>query len=116
MIGSKRRVRGLLDMLVEEGYDKGKYRAHLYADRLKDWTVTPEEIAVSILSEIIAYKRLPEKNNRHSRYVNGSDLDLEMIEYLAENHEPKAVVTVIQGKDLRREAPVQRWPWTREAK
>lgn len=98
MIGSKRRVRGLLDMLVEEGYDKENIERICTPIGLKIGAVTPEEIAVSILSEIIAYKRLPEKNTGHSRYVNGSDLDLEMIEYLAENHEPKAVVTVIQAK------------------
>ena len=100
-------------MLVEEGYDKENIERICTPIGLKIGAVTPEEIAVSILSEIIAYKRLPEKNTGHSRYVNGSDLDLEMIEYLAENHEPKAVVTVIQAKDLRREARCKRWPWTR---
>lgn len=98
MIGSRRRVRGLLDMLVEEGFDKEKIERIATPIGLKIGAVTPEEIAVSILSEVIAYKRLPEKNTGHARYVNGSDLDLDMIEYLAENHEPKAVVTVIQTK------------------
>ncbi len=98
MIGSKRRVKGLLEMLVEEGYSKENIERIATPIGLSIGAVTPEEIAVSILSEIIAYKRLPEKNTSHSRYVNASDLDLEMIEYLAENHEPKAVVTVIQTK------------------
>lgn len=71
-------------MLVEEGYDKENIERICTPIGLKIGAVTPEEIAVSILSEIIAYKRLPEKNTGHSRYVNGSDLDLEMIEYLAE--------------------------------
>ena len=60
MIGSKRRVRGLLDMLVEEGYDKENIERICTPIGLKIGAVTPEEIAVSILSEIIAYKRLPE--------------------------------------------------------
>ncbi len=98
LIGSRRRVKGLLEMLVAEGFNKE------YMDRictpigLPIGAVTPEEIAISIVSEIIAYKRLPENNKDGSRYVNASDLDLEMIEYLAENHEPKAIVTVIQTK------------------
>ncbi len=98
LIGSRRRVKGLLDLLEQEGYSRE------YMDRictpigLNIGAVTPEEIAVSILSELISYKRLPENNKDGSRYVNASDLDLEMIEYLAENHEPKAVVTVIQTK------------------
>lgn len=98
MIGSKRRVRGLLDMLVEEGFSKENIERICTPIGLNIGAVTPEEIAVSILSEVISYKRLPEKNAECSRYVNGSDLDLEMIEYLAENHEPKAIVTVIQAK------------------
>ena len=98
MIGSRRRVRGLLDMLVEEGFDREKIERIATPIGLKIGAVTPEEIAISILSEVIAYKRLPEKNTGNTRYVNGSDLDLDMIEYLAENHEPKAVVTVIQTK------------------
>ena len=85
MIGSRRRVRGLLDMLVEEGFDKEKIERIATPIGLKIGAVTPEEIAVSILSEVIAYKRLPEKNTGHARYVNGSDLDLDMIEYLWDN-------------------------------
>ncbi len=98
MIGSRRRVRGLLDMLVDEGFSREGIDRICTPIGLNIGAVTPEEIAVSILSEIISYKRLPEKNTDRSRYVNGSDLDLEMIEYLAENHEPKAIVTVIQAK------------------
>lgn len=98
LIGSRRRVKGLLQMLEDEGYSRE------YMDRictpigLPIGAVTPEEIAVSILSEIIAYKRLPEKNTDDTRHVNYSDLDLYMMDYLADNHDPKAIVTVIQTK------------------
>jgi xanthine dehydrogenase accessory factor len=98
LIGSKRRVKGLLEMLEQEGYSRERMDRICTPIGLSIGAVTPEEIAVSILSEIIAYKRLPENNSDGSRYVNASDLDLEMIEYLAENHEPKAIVTVIQTK------------------
>lgn len=98
MIGSKRRVRGLLEMLVGEGYDKAAIDRICTPIGLSIGAVTPEEIAVSIVSEIISYKRLPEKNEDGSRYVNDSDLDLDVVEYLATNHEPKAIVTVLQTR------------------
>lgn len=98
LIGSRRRVRGLLAMLAEEGYSKE------YMDRictpigLNIGAITPEEISISILAELIAYKRLPEHTQEGVRCCNESDLELEMIQYLAENHDPKAIVTVLETK------------------
>ena len=59
--------------------------------------VTPGEIAISILSEVIAYKRLPEHGDP-KRCCNDSDVELSTLQYLAENREPKAIVTVIETK------------------
>ena len=84
MIGSRRRTKGLLEMLKEEGFDEGRLARICTPIGLNIGAVTPGEIAVSILSEVIAYKRLPE---------HGSTL-----QYLSENHEPKAIVTVIETK------------------
>lgn len=95
MIGSRRRVKGLLEMLIEEGYDKDKISRICSPIGLKIGAVTPEEITISILSEIIAYKRLPEVNKK-PRIINNSDLDYYMIEYLAKDHSPKSIVTVIE--------------------
>lgn len=98
LIGSRRRVKGLFDMLVEEGYPKE------YMDRictpigLSIGAVTPGEIAVSILAELVAYKRLPEHSNDGIRCGNDSDVELSVIKYLSENREPKAIVTVIETK------------------
>lgn len=98
LIGSRRRVRGLLEMLEGEGYDASRIRRISTPIGLDIGAVTPAEIAVAILAEVIAFKRMPEKNEDGSRYVNASDLDLDIVEYLAENHDPKAIVTVIQTK------------------
>jgi xanthine dehydrogenase accessory factor len=95
MIGSRRRVRGLLDQLLEEGYPKEKIDRICSPIGLAIGAVTPEEISISILAELIAYKRLPEHSGEGPRCCNESDLEPEMIRYLAENHEPKAVVTVL---------------------
>ena len=97
MIGSRRRVKGLLAMLVEEGFDPEKISRICTPIGLRIGAVTPEEIAVSILSELISYKRLPE-HNTGSCLVNTSDLEMDIVEYLAENHDPKAIVTVIETK------------------
>ena len=97
MIGSRRRTRGLLEMLKEEGYPEDCLGKICTPIGLNIGAVTPGEIAVSILSQVIAYKRLPEHGDPN-RYCNDSDVELSTLQYLAENREPKAVVTVIETK------------------
>jgi xanthine dehydrogenase accessory factor len=98
MIGSRRRVRGLLNQLEEEGYSREKLNRICTPIGLKIGAVTPEEIAISILAELIAYKRVPEYDTEGNRFVNASDLEPWMVTYLAENHNPKAIVTVLGTK------------------
>ena len=97
MIGSRRRTRGLLDMLREEGFDEARIGRICTPIGLPIGAITPAEIAVSILSEVIAYKRLPEHGDP-TRCCSDSDVELSTLRYLAENREPKAVVTVIETK------------------
>ena len=97
MIGSRRRVRGLLEMLREEGFTQERLERICTPIGLNIGAVTPGEIAISIMAEVVAYKRLPEHGGP-DRYCNDSDLETNMIRYLAENHEPKAIVTVIETK------------------
>ena len=97
MIGSRRRTKGLLEMLEEEGFDPARLKKICTPIGLNIGAITPSEIAISILSEVIAYKRLPEHGDP-DRYCNDSDLELSTLRYLAENHDPKAIVTVIETK------------------
>lgn len=97
MIGSRRRTTGLLAMLREEGYDPDFIGRICTPIGLDIGAVTPGEIAVSILSEVIAYRRLPEHGD-DLRCVNDSDLETDTLRYLAENDEPKAVVTILSTK------------------
>ncbi len=97
MIGSRRRTKGLLEMLKEEGFDEERLAGICTPIGLPIGAVTPGEIAVSILSEVIAYKRLPEHGDPE-RCCSDSDVELSTLQYLAENREPKAVVTVIETK------------------
>ncbi|MCR5135833.1 MAG: XdhC family protein [Oscillospiraceae bacterium] len=97
MIGSRRRTVGLLEMLKEEGFDGERLKRICTPIGLNIGAVTPGEIAISILSEVIAYRRLPEHGDPN-RYCNDSDAELSTLHYLAENREPKAIVTVIETK------------------
>ena len=96
MIGSRRRVKGLFNQLEEEGFSRERMDRICTPIGLNIGAVTPEEIAVSILAELISYRRMPE--HTASRPCNDSDLTLEMIEYLAADTAPKAIVTVIETK------------------
>ncbi len=97
MIGSRRRTKGLLQMLADESFDIDRLGKICTPIGLDIGAITPAEIAVSILSEVIAYKRKPEHGDP-GRCCSDSDLELSTLEYLAENHDPKAVVTVIETK------------------
>ena len=91
-----RRVKGLMEMLAEEGYSTERMAEICTPIGLPIGAITPQEIAISILSELIAYKRLPEHGK--GRCCCDSDMELSTLRYLAENHEPKAIVTVIETK------------------
>lgn len=92
MIGSKRRVSLVRGALLEEGYDPERLARLKSPIGLAIGAVTPEEIAVSILAEIIQVKRCP---GGEKRIRSGSDQDYEVLKALAETDEPAAVITVI---------------------
>ena len=98
LIGSRRRVKGLFEMLTEEGFDRALLDRICTPIGLKIGAVTPGEIAISILAEVVAYKRLPEHSNDGIRCCNDSDVELSTLRYLAENDDPKAIVTIIETK------------------
>lgn len=95
MIGSRRRVRGLMEMLKGEGLDEERLGKVCSPIGLAIGAVSPAEIAVSILSQVIEYKRLKSSTNR---MINQSDLDLPVVEALMKIEEPVALVTVIETK------------------
>ena len=97
MIGSRRRVHGLLDMLLEEGFDPERLGQICTPIGLKIGAVTPDEIAVSIMAEVISYRRLSQYGSPE-RFCNDSDIELPVIRYLSENDDPKAIVTVVETK------------------
>ncbi|MDR1953042.1 MAG: XdhC family protein [Clostridiales Family XIII bacterium] len=90
MIGSKRRVAIVLKQLEERGYAKEDLdRVHTPIG-LRIGAVTPAEISVSILSEIIQVKRM-EHGATESRTA-----DIEIIEWLAAHgDEADALITIL---------------------
>lgn len=92
MIGSKRRVRAAMEQLLGEGYPKDKLDAVRAPIGLDIGAETPEEISISILSELIKYKRIVASSS-------WPELDLEVLKELArESEEPRALVTIIGTK------------------
>lgn len=96
MIGSKRRVAIIKEILEANGCSSEKLNRVHTPIGLKIGAITPEEIAISILAEVIAHKRLGTGNNT---FKNASDIDFDVLETLAkdDNHK-KAVITVVATK------------------
>lgn len=96
MIGSRKRVAIVKENLLSEGCDEGRLSRLKSPIGLNIGGVTPEEIAISVIAEVIAVKRLARADKR---LRNQSDLDLDVVKVLAEEtKEPKSVVTVMSSK------------------
>lgn len=101
MIGSKRRVKSLMELLVEEGFDEEKLNQVYSPIGLKIGAITPQEIAISIIAEIISKKRLGQSSleTPKKKQINQSDCDNEVLENLAKDDtEKRAIVTVLSKK------------------
>lgn len=93
MIGSRRKIAAVYELLLSEGIDKERFdRVHAPIG-LNIGGITPEEISFSIVSELIAVKRL----GVPGKLINKSDVDYKVIKYLAEQSVPMAIVTVIKA-------------------
>jgi len=99
MIGSRRRVRSLKEQLLGEGYSQEVLDKVNAPIGLEIGAVTPEEIAVSILGQVISFRRLENpKLGRESAKKSWTDFDRDVLEELGrEKSEKKAVVTVISA-------------------
>lgn len=96
MIGSRRRVKAVLEILEEEGYEKTRLEQICTPIGLSIGAATPEEISISILAELILCKRGTDKGS-HILFKQG-DVDFYVLEILAKSKEPMCLVTVIDTK------------------
>ena len=93
MLGSRRRVAQLFDGLEAEGYSRERINRICSPVGLAIGGRTPEEIAVSIVGEMISYRR-----QRQPQTAWSTDLQPELAALLAEDDKAKAIVTVIEAK------------------
>lgn len=97
MIGSRRRVHGVKEQLVSEGAPREAVEKVNAPIGLDIGAVTPEEIAISILAQVISYRRLEHPRlGRESARLKSTEFDREVIEELARGGSGgRAVATVI---------------------
>lgn len=97
LIGSRRRVGSLFERLIEKGYDKEKLNSIYTPIGLAIGAQTPEEIAISILSELIKVKRMVHPLKPMHNLCLCYDT-LEFIEQITSQEEPFAMVTILSTK------------------
>ena len=96
MIGSKRRVAGLLDLLAGEGFSADDL-ARIHAPiGLKINAQIPAEIAVSICAEMIAHRRKYVRKDQNIS-LDQTNTDYAMLRFLAESTQPKACALVLSS-------------------
>lgn len=94
MIGSKRRVRGVMEILADEGYGSELLASVNSPIGLDIGAVTPDEIAISIVAQLIQFRR-----KVYPSGANWPEFDRKVIEALAaDDGEAKALVTIISTK------------------
>ena len=96
MIGSRRRVKGMMDELISEGYSKEALAKVNSPIGLDIGAVTPEEIAISIVSQLISFKN---KGNFLSKKFIYPEFDKELfLEVSQEPSIPRAILTILSSK------------------
>ncbi|WP_042277392.1 XdhC family protein [[Clostridium] dakarense] len=98
MIGSKRRVRGMMDDLASEGFSKDALDKVNSPIGLDIGAVTPYEIAISIVSELIMFKNKG-LINIDSKKFSHPEFDNEVVLKLCEKSStPRAIITILSSK------------------
>lgn len=84
MIGSRRRVQGVREMLISEGAPRDVVEKVNAPVGLDIGALTPEEITVSILAQVISYLRLEDPGKgRESPRIKWTEFDRDVMEDLA---------------------------------
>ncbi len=96
MIGSKRRVAGLFQLLEDEGFSRTALDAIHAPIGLPIRALTTQEIAISIAAELIACRRQDTPRRTKSTTLVCEDADLPLLQFLCDNPAPKALLIVLQ--------------------
>ena len=95
MIGSRRRVAGMRELLLNDGYDAARIDQLHAPIGLMIGAVTPEEIAISITAELIQCRR--SQSTQPDNVLSQTNTDLQMLSYLAHGEEPRAMLLVLSS-------------------
>lgn len=101
MIGSKRRVKAMKEELLNEGYSKDKIDSVNSPIGLDIGAVTPEEIAISIIAQVISFRRTRGNtvNKEIAKKLNWPEYEEEVIKEMSKDADvPRALVTIISSK------------------
>jgi len=101
MIGSKRRVKSVMEQMISEGYSKEKINNVNTPIGLDIGAVTPDEIAFSIISQLIKYRRLGDISSVITKPMkkNWPEFDSDVLMDLCrEENSPKAIITIVSTK------------------
>jgi xanthine dehydrogenase accessory factor len=98
MIGSKRRVSAMREEFISEGFDKVKLDRVNAPIGLDISAITPDEIAISIVSQLISYKNKASMN-KYGKSFSFPELDVEVMEKAVQKQSPpKAIITILSSK------------------
>lgn len=98
MIGSKRRVKGMMEELSSEGFCNEALDRINSPIGLDIDAITPDEIAISIVAQLISFKNKCVVNNKVRKH-SYPDFDSEVISKIAtEDDIPKAILTILSSK------------------
>jgi xanthine dehydrogenase accessory factor len=98
MIGSKRRVKSMKEELAIEGFPQDKLDSLNAPIGLDIGAITPDEIAISIVSQLIGYKNkvMIDKFGKDFTYP---EFDMEVAEAASKKTaSPKALITILSSK------------------
>ena len=96
MIGSKKRVGGVRETLISEGFDPAALDRLHAPIGLPIRAQTPAEIALSICAEMVAHRRAGTERGGPS-LLERRDSDPALLDYLAAGEEPRALLMVIDS-------------------
>ena len=97
MIGSKRRVKGMMEELLSEGYSQDVLDKIYSPIGLCIGAVTPDEIAISIIAEIISVRRNGSDGSIITK-TNWPEFDKDVIGEIIKQDEAKALITIMSSK------------------
>lgn len=96
MIGSSRRVLGLFNLLEQEGFSRSVLSQIHAPIGLAINALTPKEIAISILAELIQTRRKKRPDHRLENTLDAEDIDLPLLECLTDREKSKALLLVYE--------------------